>query len=137
MRKYYLFMIKTEYYKLYKNKPNILYETLTNLYYLREPNFQYGISLFDSICQPFAVKLLTNYIKNKHTCTMESSKIIKVHSIKEKTYLQINHSCCILKTNVNFPEILKVFHIYNKKIFIVDFNNKDYFWLETQIQRRK
>lgn len=130
-------MIKSEYYKLYKNKSTTLYEILNNLYQLKEPNFSYGISLFDSICQPFSVKLLRNYIQNKYTCTLENKKIIKVHSIKERTYLQIAYATCVIKTNVNFPEILKVFQIYNKKIFICDFKNEDYFWLCDQSQKKK
>ncbi len=137
MRKYYLFIIKPEYHKLYKSKSNVLYQTLYNLHQLKEPNLYYGISLFDSVCQPFAIKLLNNYISNRYTCTMKSDKIIQIHSIQERTFLQINYSSCIVKSNVNFPEILKVFHIYNKKIFVCDFFNEDYFWLNDQMQKRK
>lgn len=137
MRKYYLFMIKPEYCKLYKKEPLVLYQTLYNLYRLKEPNFTYGISLFDSICQPFAVKLLRNYVQNKYTCSMKNEKVLQVHSINDYTLLQINHACIIIKSNVNFPDILKVFHIYNKKILVCDFENDDYFWLSTQIQKRK
>ena len=137
MRKYYLFMIKTEYYKLYKKDPRILYQTLSNLYRLKEPNFTYGIFLFDSICQPFAVKLLKGYIQNKYTCSMIGEHIMQVHSIHDHTILQINHACVIVKSNVNFPDILKVFHIYNKKILVCDFENEDYFWLSTQIEKRR
>lgn len=137
MRKYYLFIIRNEYYKMCKQNSLILFQTLSNLYRLKDPNFTYGISLFDSICQPFSVKLLNNYIKNRYTCTMKSDKVIKVHSIHEKVLLQINYACVIVKSNVNFPEILKVFHIYNKKIFVCDFENEDYFWLSAQIQKTK
>lgn len=137
MRKYYLFIIQSDYYKEYQSKSQILYQTLYTLCQLKEPNFSYGISLFDSICQPFSVKLLTNYIKNKYTCTMKSEKVMQVHSISEKTFVQVNHACVIVKSNVNFPDILKVFHIYNKRIFVCDFLNDDYFWLSTQIQKRK
>lgn len=137
MRKYYLFMIQSDYYKMYQAKPESLYAILQTLYQLKEPNFTYGISLFDSICQSFSIKLLTNYIKNKYTCTMKSEKVIQIHSISEKTFVQVNHACIVIKSNVNFPEVLKMFHIYNKRIFVCDFINNDYFWLSTQIQKRR
>ncbi len=136
MRKYYLFIIKTEYYKLYKKDPHILYQTLYQLYCLKEPNFAYGISIFDSICQPFSVKLLRNYIQNKYTCSMKSQKVMHLHS-PEDTLLQINYACIIVKSNFNFPDVLRVFHIYNKKILVCDFENEDYFWLSMQMQKRK
>lgn len=137
MRKYYLFIIKPEYHKSFQSKPKVLFETLYNLYQLKDPNFTYGISLFDSICQPFSVKLLNNYIQNRYTCTLKSDKVIQVHSVKERTFLQINHACIIVKSNVNFPEVMKIFQIYNKNIFVCDFQNNDYFWLNAQMQKRK
>ncbi len=137
MRKYYLFLIQTEYFKLFRKNPKTLYDILYNLYQLKEPNFNYGFSLFDSICQPFSVKLLNHYIQERYTCTIVNSKQLKIHSICEKTILQIGYGCIVIKSNVNFPEILKVFHIYNKKIFVCDFKNKDYFWLSNQMQKTR
>ena len=135
MRKYYLFIVQPEYYKLFYKNPKTLYDLLYNLCQLKEPNLQYGFSLFNSICQPFPVKLLTHYIQNRYTCTTINSKQMKIHSIHEKTIIQIGHGCVIIQSNINFPEILKVFHIYHKKIFVCDFNNQDYFWLCSQLQK--
>lgn len=137
MRKYYLFPIQPEYYKLYQKDSKFLYDILYNLCQLKEPNLNYGVSLFRSICEPFSVKILSQYIQNKYTCTSLNSKVIKVHSIQEKTLLQIRYSCIIIKSNVNFPEVLKVFHIYHKKIFVCDFQNEDYFWLNNQFQKTR
>ncbi len=96
MRKYYLFLIQTEYNKLYLKNSKFLYGLLYNLYQLKEPNLNYGISLFKSICQPFSVNLLSNYIQSKYTCTTISPKVMKVHSIYEKTTIQINYGCIIV-----------------------------------------
>lgn len=136
MRTYYLFMIKPEYYTLYKNDPSVLYQTLYNLYHLEKSNFSYGISLFQSLCQIFSVKLLKNYIQSKYKYDIVGKKM-NLHFPFEKVQVQINYSCVIIKSNVNFPEILKVFYIYDKKIFVCDFENKDYFWLSKQIQKIK
>lgn len=137
MRKYYLFMIKNDYYQVYKRNSQVLYRTLENLYQLSKPNFQYGVSLFDNICQPFSVKLLNNYIKNRIPYQMYSDKVIELHSTQEKTKIQINYATIIIISNVNFPSILKIFNIYNKRIFVCDFRNQDYFWLNEQTLKRK
>ena len=135
MRKYYLFIIKNEYYKNYKKSSLVLYNTLRNLYILDEKNFSYGVSLYNSICQLISKNLLINYIKRKYHHKRISKKIIKILSKKESTSIQINKSCIVVLTNVNMPEVFKTFYIYNKKIFVCDFYNEDYFWLSDQIKK--
>lgn len=135
MRKYYLFILKKEYYDQYKNKSYVLYRMLENLYRLKTYDFSYGINIYNELCLPFSVKVLKNYINNKVPYKRINNKIIKLDSMFEKTYLQINYSCVIIKTNVNFPQILKIFNIYNKNIFVCDFKAQDYFWLDKQIKR--
>ena len=129
MRKYYLFIIKLEYTKKYKNKSYVLYKILENLYNLKTYDFSYGVNIYKQICLPFAVKVLKNYINKRIHHKKINDKIIKIKSKFENTYLQINYSCSIIKTDVNTPQIFKIFNIYNKNIFICDFQNNDYFWL--------
>ena len=62
MKKYYLFVIKNDYYRIYRKNPYILYKILERLYMLEKYDFSYGISLYKQLCQPFGVKLLKNYI---------------------------------------------------------------------------
>lgn len=134
MRKYYLFIIKKEYYNQYKNKSYVLYKILENLYHLKSYDFSYGIQIYQELCLPFSVKLLSNYIYNRIHYRKINSKIIRLESKFETTYLQINPTCTVIETNVNFPQILKIFYIYSKEIFICDFQNKDYFWLSNQVK---
>lgn len=129
MRKYYLFIIKKEYYDIYKNKSYVLYKILEKLHSLRPYDFSYGISIYKQICLPFAFKLLNNYVKQRIKHHKISDKVIKIDSAFEDTYIQIRYPCVIIKTNVNMPQILKIFNIYNKNIFVCDFKNIDYFWL--------
>lgn len=132
MRRYYLFIIKKEYYNTYKNKSYVLYKILEKLYKLNAYDFSYGIKIYEELCLPFAVKVLSNYIYHHIQYEFINSKIIHLKSNFEKTYLQISYPCTIIKTNVNSPEILKVFNIYNHYIFICDFDMEDYFWLNHQ-----
>lgn len=137
MRKYYLFMIKSDYYKSYKNNSFVLYNTLRNLYFLKKNNFSYGISLYHSVCQTINSNLLINYIKRKYHHKNINSNIIKLLSENERTIVQINRSCIVVLSNINLPDILKTFYIYNKRMFVCDFKNEDYFWISDQIKKVK
>lgn len=136
MRKYYLFIINTSSYKLYKNNPKLLYTILETLYNLKENNINYGLDLYNQVCDTFSVKLLTSYIQEKYKYKKINNKLIKLNNKDEVTSLSIRYARTIVYTNKNIPKIFKIFNIYNKKIFVVDFYNKDYFWLNEQIKNK-
>lgn len=133
MKKYYLFIINTNTYKIYKNNPKYLYEILNTLYHLKMTNLDYGLSLYNSICDTFSVKLLNNYIKERFN-TRTYNKKIKIN--KEKTYINLRYSCIIIESNNLDSSIFKVLNIYNKKIFIINFKEKEYMWLNDKISKR-
>ena len=135
MRKYYLFIITNDYYKNYKTRPHVLFNTLSNLYTLKTRNLSYGVALYKSICSFFSKNILINYIERKYKHYHINKKIIRIKSKDEVTSVQINYSCVVILSSVNFPEILKTFYIYNKKIFVCDFYSGDYFFLSDQIKK--
>lgn len=137
MRKYYLFVIKNDYQQIYKNHSYVLFKTLENLKGTIPVNFPYGISLYEQLCQTFHSDILNNYIKRKFKCKKINKKIIKINSMIENTYIQVNKSCAIILTNLNIPPVFRVFNIYNKRIFVCDFENQDYFWLNEQIKKSR
>lgn len=132
MRKYYLFIIRNDFCEVYKNNAKTLYITLENIYKLENRNFSYGISIFHQLCQVFNPEIIANYLskKNKKYIHQKKNKFF-VNDIyaKEKTCVQLNYSCAVLKTTSNMPYILKIFNLYNNNIFVCDFENKDFFWL--------
>lgn len=136
MRIYYLFLIKKDYVRIYRKNGLVLYRTLENLFHLKEYDFSYGLSIYEQLCQTFAVTVLQNYIGGRFVVKPIGKKAMQIHSVIETTILEINPSCVIIKTNRNFPDIFKIFHIYNRHIFVCDFKNGDYFWLSEQIQKR-
>lgn len=136
MRKYYLFIIKDEYYNKYRYSPYLLYKALYYLYKMNSYDLENGIYLYNKFCSIISKNVIINYIKNKYEYTNYSKKIIKLSSILEKTYIQVNYSCIIILTNVNNPYIFKILNIYNKKLFVCDFFNKDYFFLKDSINSK-
>lgn len=136
MRKYYLFVIKNEYYKIYRKNPSMLYMTLENLYRLEAYDFSYGVSLYKQICQPFSVKVLNNYIKHKYKFYSINNKVYQLKSLVEKTFIQVGYSTTVIFTDTEYPEILKVFNTYNRKVFVCDFDYHKYFWLNQKISKK-
>lgn len=130
MRKYYLFIIKNDAYRLYKNNPDILYQSLKSIYKLNPEKHVYGISLFNQLCDPFSVKLLKKYFTEKIPYTKISKNIIRILSFFEKTYVEIKYPTSVIITDTSYPQILKTFNIYNRRIFICDFNHDKYDWLD-------
>lgn len=133
MRKYYLFEINKDFYELYKNNENSLYKLLYNIYMLDKNDLNYGISLYKQLCEKFDVVKLKNYLQNKKNIINKKNKYLFMSkNCYEKTLMQIQSSVVILLTNVNFPCILKVLNYYSNHIFICDFHNNDYFWLNNR-----
>lgn len=130
MHTYHLFVLKKETIKLYQKNSNILYILLKNLYELKEKDLVYGISVYHQLCMPINKKLLTNYIIDKIPSLKKNKDTFKILSFFENTTVKINHSNIIVKTDKEKSEIYKIFHIYSDSIFICDFKNNNYFWLD-------
>ena len=128
MRKYYIFIIRKEFYKIYKNNSLVLYKTLENLYNLNLSNFGYGVSIYNQLCLTFNPEVLNNYFLRK----FNNYKYNKHFIISEGVIIEIHRSCIVLLTKKNVPNIMKYLLYYNKYLFVCDFDNKDYFWLENQ-----
>ena len=124
MRKYYLFVIRKEAYQYYSNNTKSLFKMLNYLYYLKKEDFEYGYSLFHQVCEPFDVGRLEFYFEDKY-------KLKKSHGKYEfeDTYIYLKPTRVIIKTNVNIPGLFMDFKCYNRLIFVVDFEMKDYFFL--------
>ena len=107
---YYLFCINDESYNLFYNNSSYLYYILKVLLHIKKEDFIYGYNLYKSICIPFKTDVLKSYFK----------------------YLDIKPSRII----INNKNLFRLFNIYNKKIFVVDFKNKKYFWIKDILLNR-
>ena len=132
MRKYYLFIVKEK----YKNQN--VFNTLNNLYNIRENNLLYGVKLFHEICELFDKKIISSYLEVR----FKTIKNIKknqyyLNGYQEQDLIVLKKSAVIIITNLNFPLILRTFNIYNRNIFVCDFENRDYFWLDNMVLNHK
>lgn len=127
MREYNLFIIKKEYFYLYKNRPLYLFNILNQLFYF-QTNFNFGITLYEQLCNKIDIAYIKEYLNDKYNLNCEETFYIN------QTLIELKPSRIILKSKVNYPRIIKTFNNYNKFIFVCDFNNNDYFWLTNSLQ---
>ena len=121
---YYLFVIKDEY---YRKNDSYLYYLLENLKYLKAENYNYGFSIYHSICYFFNVSILENYIFKKY----HLEPIDGIYYLDNgKTSFKLNMSYCYIKTEKHLRELLCIFYIYHKNIFVCNFDKKEFFWLK-------
>lgn len=132
MRKYNLFVIRKDVYQYYSNNTKALFNMLQDLYYLKKEDFEYGYSLFHQICEPFDVERLKFYFEDKYKLKEKNGKYQF-----EDTYIYLKPARVVIKTNVNLPGLFMDFKCYNRLIFVVDFEMKDYFFLCGDYNNRK
>ena len=130
VRKYYLFDINKEFYDVYKKNSYVIYKTLENLYNLKKENIKYGVTLFKQICNIID----KNYIHNLYSeyIRINNDKYL-INENKEESVVTVRNPYVLYNTNMNFPPSMGKIYTANKFIFVVDFKNEDYFWLEDHI----
>lgn len=121
MRKFYLFNLKEEIYNYYYDKPDKLYKVIDGIY---------NDDWFDK----FLFLQLINYNEDI-SCYIKSVYYKKCGSIyllknkKEKTAVNIKKSVIIITSSVDNPDILIFLNKLFKYMFVIDFKNSDYFFL--------
>lgn len=134
MRTYYIFEIKDEFYKLYKDGPNTLYIILRQLFLLKKQDAEYGFNIFNQLTNQQNKYLLNKNIFVKYHKEMIYTKLGNEHIINnlfkdEISILTIKNSYIMLSTNHNYSSFFNILIDYSNNYFVVDFKNQDYFFL--------
>ena len=76
---------------------------------------------------------LNEYIYNLNKDNKNYHRDNNVHIIKNEKYnkLTISNTCLILKTDDIYSVFLNDLNTHLDNIFVCDFKNKDYFWLDS------
>ena len=64
MKEYYIFNLKKEFAKLYKERPSELFYIFNRIYYMKEVDKNYGYNLFEQICNFIDKKEINEYLYN-------------------------------------------------------------------------
>ena len=133
MRTYYIFKINKYFAYIYKRWPYHMYKIIEELYHTKDYDMLASYKYYQRFALTFNKLALNEYIysQNKNSPTYQRDN--NIHIIKNDKYnkLTINESCLVLKTNDIYSIFLNDLNSYLDNIFICDFKNNDYFWLET------
>ena len=133
MRVYYLFKVNNYFYYMYKNKPFKMYKMLEEIYHTKNSDVVLTYRMFEQIASPFNKNKVNNYIDNylkDKVYYMKSNNIHLISNNIEYSKLSVSNSNLKIKTNINFTSFFDILDNYTDNIFVCDFINKDYFWLQ-------
>ena len=124
---YYLFIIK-DVYNSYNDE--FLFEILYKLKNIKKEEYNYGINIYNTICNLFDVGILKNYLNKKYSLREKNNK----YYLDKTNYFNIKKSYSLINGDKYLREILCIFYIYNKNIFVCNFDKKNYFWIEDKFK---
>ena len=134
MRMYYVFNVKDDIAKLYKDKPSSLYKILENIYFMHREEINYGFNIFKQLTNRIKINNINNQIYIKLHRELVYSKIGNEHVINdlyhdEVSILKIKNSHLLIESNKSFSSFFKLLGDINPHYFICDFKEKDFFFI--------
>lgn len=133
MRTFYIFNINKNFYNLMKNNPYHLYKAMEDIHSFDEADVSVAYDLFNQLASPFNKSKINNKIFNESKDNDFYSKFHNIHRIQNKylpedSMLVVNKAFILLESNILKPTFMNTLKEY-KNLFVCDFKNKDYFWL--------
>lgn len=134
MRIFYLFDVNEHFYDMYKGYPYKLYKLFEDIYLTSRYNLDFANRMYSQITYKYNKSFTNNFIKN-------SKRIDPFYSFKNNLHVlngKYDHcTLCVYKyyirinSNFNYTGFFNDLISYSKNIFVCDFDNLDYFWLES------
>lgn len=139
MRIYYIFKINKSVSNLYRKQEYVLYDILTGIYKMNKSDIVLGYKFFEQFAYFFNKSSVNEYIFNRYKDSVTYMKNINRHIINdrfknESSVLVVYNSHIKIKTNLDISDFLKTLNEYEKNLFVCDFKNHDYFWLDNIIK---
>lgn len=116
-----------------KNNPYHLFRAMEDIHSFDRTDVNVAYDLFMQLVNPFDKSKINNKIFNESKDNDFYSKFHNVHRIQNKyvpedSMLVVNRAFLLLESNILKPTFLDELKEY-KNLFVCDFTNKDYFWL--------
>ena len=134
MRRYYVFKVRKEFVKLYKDNPVYLYDNLKRIFYTDKKYLQYSFNLYNQIIEKLDKEQIDRYLYIKLHNKMFYLKKDDEHVINnlykdEISILEVKNSYMIIEVNKNDSMFFTFLNHYYPDFFVCDFKNIDYFFL--------
>lgn len=132
MRTYYIFKINKYFAYIYKKWPYKMYKIIEELYYTKEYDELLSYRYYKKFAIEFNKLAINEYIYNINKSSQNYTRDNNIHFLNNGKYniLTITSTCLILKTNDIYSVFLNDLNSTLDNIFVCDFKNKDYFWLD-------
>ena len=138
MKVYYIFELKEEFVKLYKDIPSVLYNILKNIYYLDKREVEYGYNLFNQLIIPIDKNKVDRDIFLKLHNDIPYSKRGDIHYINnlyknEISRLNIFNYYIKLEVEQDFSSFFNILNNELDNLFVCAFKNTDFFFLNDYV----
>lgn len=140
MRVFYIYNVNDFFTSVYDKYPYKLYKMLEDAYYTNKHNIVLSTNYYEQITTNFNKLYINNYIYANNRLDSYYYNKNNIHIISsrdEYSKLMVSSYCLKLKTNLNYPNFFKNITSYSDNIFICDFENQDYFWLNKVVKLEK
>lgn len=134
MKELYIFNVKEEFYKLYREKPSELFFIFNRIYHMKLSDKEYGYNLFSQISNFLDKSKINEVIKDKYKDKIMYSNSGNEHIINnlflnEISILTIKNSNIKIESNVEKPAFLEDLRDLKLNLFVCDFKNQDFFFI--------
>lgn len=132
MRTYYIFKINDSFTTLYNNKSNSIYKMLNDIRLSNKKDSVKISKFYNKLTKPLDKKKINDLIIRNHINDFYYKKIGIYHELSnniEGSILTVNNTFIKIVTNTNISTFFKDLYLLNENLFLVDFDNKDYFYI--------
>lgn len=132
MREFYIYNINDYFCSVYDKCPYRLYKMLEDAYLTNRYNMKNSYVLYEQIITNYNKLFVNNYIFSNNKLNLYYYNKDNIHIISsrvEYSKLMVTSYCLKIKTNINYPKFFDNINTYSDNIFVCDFINNDYFWL--------
>ena len=133
MRTFYIFRINNGFNTLYNRKTSNIYKILNRINNLDINESKKAINVYRKIIRPIDKDRINSFITKRHMNDFYYSINNSCHELKndkEKSIMFVNKTYIKIVCSGNISSFFKDIFMIDKSLFVVDFNYKDYFFVE-------
>ena len=133
MRTFYIFKINNGFNTLYNRKTSNIYKILNRINNLDINETKKAINVYRKIIRPINKDDIDYFITKNHLNDFyykKNNNCHKLESNKEKSIMFVNKTYIKIRSSNNISSFFKDIYCIDKKLFVVDFTYKDYFFIE-------
>lgn len=138
MRIFYIFKINNGLTTIYNRKTSNIYKILSRINNLDIDESKHAINIYRKIIRPLNKNYFNNYIAKVHSNDFYYKYDNNCHELKnskEKSIMLINKTYIKIVCSNNISSFFKDIRDIDNTLFVVDFNYRDYFYIEDLVDK--